>query len=90
MSRMHKSINWEPIHQESLDECERVFACCAIAREKIEVGDYDSGCTILAPWWRLGEWPNQKGLDQAAAAELLLTTGSLTDSVARVKQVIGG
>ena len=90
MSLMRNSINWDPINQESLGECEQVFACCAIAREKIEVGDYDSGCAILAPWWRLGEWPEQKGLDQSAAAELLLTTGCLTDSVARVKQVIGG
>ena len=67
-----KNIGWkEGIQQDSLTESERVLACCAIAREKIEVGDYDAGCTILAPWWRLGEWPNQKGLTLWAAAELL-------------------
>jgi signal transduction histidine kinase/ActR/RegA family two-component response regulator len=38
----------------------------------------------------LGEWPNQKGLNLFAAAELLLTTGSLSDSVARAKRIIGG
>ncbi len=66
------------------------MACCTIAREKIEIGDYDAGCGVLAPWWKLGEWPNQKGLDRLAAAELLLTTGVLTDSVARAKRIVGG
>ena len=75
---------------DSLDESERVLACCTIAREKIEIGDYDGGCGILAPWWKLGEWPNQKGLNRAAAAELLLTTGILSDSVARAKRIVGG
>lgn len=69
---------------------ERVLACCTIAREKLETGDYDGGCDVLATWWRIGEWPNQQGLSQQAAAELLLTAGSLTDSVARAKQVPGG
>jgi hypothetical protein len=75
---------------DSLGESERVLACCTIAREKIEVGDYDAGCVVLAPWWKLGEWPNQKGLDRLAAAELLLTTGSLSDSVVRAKRIVGG
>ena len=60
-----------------------------IAREKIETGDYYAGCTILAPWWQFGEWPNQAGLSQHAAAELLLTAGSLTDSAARAKRSVG-
>jgi signal transduction histidine kinase/ActR/RegA family two-component response regulator len=75
---------------ESLGEDERALACCTIAREKIEIGDYDAGCMVLAPWWKLGYWPNQKGLGQLAAAELLLTTGSLSDAVARAKRIIGG
>jgi signal transduction histidine kinase/ActR/RegA family two-component response regulator len=73
-----------------LNETERVLACCTIAREKLEVGDYDGGCAVLAPWWQVGEWPNQSGLDQHAAGELLLVTGSLTNSVARVKRIAGG
>src|SRR5437868_9816218 len=77
-------------HADSLQESERVRACCTIAREKIEIGDYDAGCSALAPWWKQGEWPNQKGLDQLAAAELLLITGCLTDSVARAKRIVGG
>ena len=74
----------------SLGESERVLACCTIAREKIEIGDYEAGCSILAPWWKLGQRPNQKGLDRVAAAELLLTTGSLSDAVARAERIVGG
>jgi len=69
---------------------ERVLACCTIAREKIEVGDYDAGCAVLAPWWKIGEWPSQSGLGQMAAAEILLTAGALSDAVARAKRIVGG
>ncbi len=73
-----------------LTETERVLACCTIAREKLEVGDYEGGCAVLSPWWQIGEWPNQAGLEQLAAGELLLVAGSLTNSVARVKRIAGG
>src|SRR6185503_4348382 len=89
MSRKHTS--WiEGIQPASLRESERVLACCAIAREKIEIGDYDAGCTILTPWWEHGRWPNLAGLDPVAAAELLLIAGTLSNSVARVKRIVGG
>ena len=85
-----KNISFtEGIHPISL-RATRVLSCCAIAREKIETGDFDAGCAILAPWWKHGEWPNQKDLDPLSAAELLLTAGSLTDSVARAKRIVGG
>ncbi len=69
---------------------ERVRACCTIAREKIESGDYDSGCATLRAWWSLGEWPSIKYLEPSAAAELLLTTGALTGWIASTKQTDGG
>src|SRR6266540_3361918 len=78
------------IQSSSLNLNEQVKACCTIASESIEVGDYDSGCAALRPWWKIGEWPRQGGLEQRAAAELLLTAGKLTDSVARARQVSGG
>ena len=78
------------IRLDCLGESEHVLVCCAIAREKIEIGDYDGGCTALNPWWKLGEWPRQVALEPLAAAELLLTTGSLSDSVARAKRIVGG
>src|SRR5215213_2010270 len=74
----------------SVGENERVLACCTIAREKIEIGDYDGGCGLVASWWKLGEWPNQEGLGTLAAAELLLITGSLSDAVSRAKRIVGG
>ena len=80
----------EEIQPTSICAKNPVLSCCAIAREKIETGDFDAGCAILAPWWKHGEWPNQKDLDPLAAAELLLTAGSLTDSVARAKRIVGG
>jgi signal transduction histidine kinase/ActR/RegA family two-component response regulator/predicted negative regulator of RcsB-dependent stress response len=80
----------EQIHSAPLKESEQVLACCIIAREKLEVGDYDAGCSVLRAWWKVGESPNHQGLTQRSAAELLLTAGVLTDSVARAKQVLGG
>ncbi|HET6976790.1 MAG TPA: ATP-binding protein [Pyrinomonadaceae bacterium] len=86
-----KNIGWlNKGHLDVLGESERLLASCAIAREKIEIGNYDEGCTVLSPWWNLGEWPNQQGLTEDGAAELLLIAGSLTDSIARTKRIVGG
>jgi signal transduction histidine kinase/ActR/RegA family two-component response regulator len=85
-----KDVELNNIRIDSFADSQRVLACCTIAREKIEIGDYDAGCTVLASWWKVGEWPNLKGLNGLAAAELLLTTGSLTDAVARVTRMVGG
>ena len=40
---------------------EQVPACCSIAREKLDVGDYSAGCAALQPWWTLGQWPEATG-----------------------------
>src|SRR5438552_8018554 len=69
---------------------EQVQACCIIAAEKIEAGDYDEGCAALRTWWSQSEWPRLSGLNQRAAAELLLAAGKLSDAVARARQVSGG
>src|SRR5467141_996797 len=69
---------------------EQVQACCALAREKLEFGDYDAGCAALQPWWRVGEWPKQAGLSQSAAAELLLAAGTLSGWVASTRHIEGG
>jgi signal transduction histidine kinase/ActR/RegA family two-component response regulator len=85
-----KNPDLDGILIDSLSGSQRVLACCTIAREKIEIGDYDAGCAVLARWWKVGEWPNLAGLNGLAAAELLLTAGALSDSIARVKRVVGG
>src|ERR1044072_1030425 len=85
-----KTYRFDEACLDMLDENERVLASCTIAREQVEYGDYDASCAVLAPWWKLGEWPNQVGLNRDVAAELLLTTGSLTDIVARAKPIAHG
>src|SRR5215213_4602236 len=79
-----------PIQLDPRRESAQVLTCCFIAREKIEIGDYEAGCAVLAPWWKLGGWPTQQGLELVAAAELLLTAGSLTDAVVRVNRMLAG
>ena len=69
---------------------EQVMECCRIAREKLELGDYDAGCAVLQPWWTIGEWPKQAGLSQGAAAEVMLTAGTLSGWVASTRDVDGG
>lgn len=73
-----------------LTQSERVLACCAIAKEKLETGDYDSGCAALKPWWTLGQWPHHSGLTDGATAELLLVAGTLSGWVASSQQIPGG
>src|SRR5262249_45475573 len=73
-----------------LSTSEQVKACCAMAREKLETGDYEAGCAALEAWWRLGEWPRHWGLDGLASAELLLVAGTLSGWVASSSQTTGG
>jgi len=51
---------------------DQVVECCRIAREKLEVGDYDAGCAVLQRWWKIGQWqpsdacetvPDDRGFD---------------------------
>src|SRR5882724_519362 len=72
-----------------LNASEQVQACCTIAREQLERGDYDAGCAALRQWWRLAEWPKHHGLNNEAAGELLLTAGTLSGWIASTRQVHG-
>jgi signal transduction histidine kinase/FixJ family two-component response regulator len=80
----------QPVEYAPLTASDLVLERCTIAREKLEVGDYDAGCAALQPWWTIGEWPKQEGLSQFAAAELLLTAGTLSGWVASTRQIDGG
>jgi signal transduction histidine kinase/ActR/RegA family two-component response regulator len=71
-------------------ESDKVEECCAIARKKLEVGDYTGGVAALAPWWDLGSWPSVSLLTNRASAELLLVTGTLSGLIASTKQFPGG
>jgi signal transduction histidine kinase/FixJ family two-component response regulator len=88
--RLIQAKSTQDIEYSPLTLSEQAQASCTIAREKLEVGDYDAGCAALRPWWRIGEWPKQAGLSQLAAAELLLTAGTLSGWVASTRHVDGG
>lgn len=68
---------------------EQVKACCTIAREELEKGNYDAGCAALRPWWELGEWPKHQGLTSDAAAALLFMAGTISGWVANTRQIEG-
>ena len=80
----------EQIQSLPLSLSEQVHACCTIAREQLEVGDYEAGCRVLKQWWTIGEWPKQEGLSQSAAAELLLTAGTLSGWVDSTRKIERG
>lgn len=61
----------------TLSPNEEVQVLCTIAREQIEIGNYDAGCVMLRNWWTPGEWPNLNNLSSHGAADLLFTAGSL-------------
>lgn len=61
----------------TLSANEEVQIFCAIAREQIEVGNYEAGCLMLRNWWIPGEMPNVAVLHSHSAADLLFTTGVL-------------
>src|SRR5712692_6234391 len=88
--QLAKANSIRSIETSPLTLSEQVEACCAVAREQLESGEYEAGCIALRPWWKFGEWPSQQGLSQRAAAELLLAAGRLSDGLARAKQVAGG
>ncbi|HEY8188354.1 MAG TPA: ATP-binding protein [Pyrinomonadaceae bacterium] len=88
--RLIQAKSTRQIEYAPLSLSEEVRACCTIAREKLESGDYEAGCVALQPWWTIGEWPRQEGLNTLAAAELLLIAGTLDGWVASTRQVVGG
>src|SRR4030095_15453049 len=89
---MRSSIpNMNPLERTSpLNASEEVMACCTIAREQLEEGDYDAGCVGLRKWWTIGGWPRHERLEDRAAAELLLTVGVLGGYVESTGHAYGG
>jgi tetratricopeptide (TPR) repeat protein len=69
---------------------EEVQVLCTIAREQIEIGNYDAGCVVLHNWWKPGEWPNLNNLSSHSAADLLFTTGSLAGCLSSTGRIQKG
>jgi tetratricopeptide (TPR) repeat protein len=74
----------------SLSPSEEVQVLCAIAREQIEIGNYDAGRIILRNWWTPGEWPKLNNLSSHGAADLLFTAGSLAGSLSSTGRIQKG
>jgi len=70
-------VHTRQLFTSTLSPNEEAQVLCTIAREQIEIGNYNAGCVMLRNWWTPGEWPNLNGLSTHSAADLLFTTGSL-------------
>src|SRR5262249_12284691 len=57
-----EDIRAPQLHFRTLSPNEESQILCAVAREQIEVGNYDAGCLILKSHWTPGEWPKLDGL----------------------------
>lgn len=78
------------LYSGTLSPNEEIQILCTIAREQIEVGNYDAGCLILKKHWRPGEWPKLEGVNSHAAADLLFTTGSLAGCLSSTGRIQKG
>lgn len=69
---------------------EEIQVYCAIAREQVDVGNYEAACLVLNRWWTLGTWPKLAGLDLKSCADLLFTAGEVEGFVASSLQLPRG
>ena len=74
----------------TLSPNEEAQVLCTIAREQIEIGNYDAGCVMLRNWWTPGEWPNLNNLSSHGAADLLFTAGSLAGCLSSTGRIQKG
>lgn len=74
----------------SLSPNEEIQVLCTIAREQIEIGNYDAGCLILRNWWTPLEWPSLNSLSSHGAADLLFTIGSLVGCLSSTGRIRKG
>jgi tetratricopeptide (TPR) repeat protein len=72
----------------NLSRDQRARLRCELAREFEDRGEYESAREAMSGLWkRIGERPNIKGLEQSAAAEVLLRAGTLTGWIGSKNQV---
>jgi tetratricopeptide (TPR) repeat protein len=74
----------------ALTIAERAVVRCQVAADFILAGQYETACEALGELWRgIGERPNLEGLDEKAAAEVLLQVGALSGWIGASQQVAG-
>ncbi|HYV11383.1 MAG TPA: winged helix-turn-helix domain-containing protein [Pyrinomonadaceae bacterium] len=74
----------------TLSPNEEVQVLCTIAREQIEIGNYDAGRVMLRNWWTPGDRPNLSNLSSHGAADLLFTAGSLAGALSSTGRILKG
>ena len=79
MDRTHRLTVPELAGEETLTPSERARLRCRAAKRLEDSGEYETARELLQPFWpRVGESPDVAGLEQTAAAEVLLRAGALT------------
>src|SRR5215210_4419247 len=78
------------LNEPNLDHKTRVQILCRLAKALEESGDYEAARDALGELWqRIGERPKLDGLDEHAAALVLLRAGTLSGWLGSVRQVEG-
>ncbi len=78
------------IPSSKLTQTEAIQIHCIVAREQIDIGNYEAACAMLKPWWVSGQWPSGEGLSLGAHADLLFTAGVLAGCVSSTLQIPNG
>ncbi|HKC62194.1 MAG TPA: hypothetical protein VKB86_01090, partial [Pyrinomonadaceae bacterium] len=78
------------LSSKSLSQEQRAELRCQLAKELAESGHYEDARNAMAGLWqRIGEYPKIEGLDEHAAAEVLLRVGVLTGWIGSCNQIEG-
>ncbi len=73
-----------------LDQSARALLRCQFSKQLEDEGDYEGARAALGPLWqRVGERPRLEGLNERAAAEVLLRVAALTGWLGRARQIVG-
>src|SRR3712207_5727672 len=73
-----------------LSKNQRAELGCDVARQLEDVGDYEGAREAIGEFWRgVGQRPQVAGLNESAAAEVLLRAGALTGWLGHNKQANG-
>ncbi len=76
------------IHDPNISNDERAHLRCRLAKQLEEVGNYETAREALGELWSgIGTDPNVEGLDQRAAAEVLLRAGTLSGWIGSIEQI---
>lgn len=78
------------IDSPALQPAERARLRCQLAKQMEEAGNYEAAREAMGELWqRIGEHPQVSGLDEEAAAEVLLRVGTLTGWIGSANQIEG-